>query len=281
MNYKIDKQGYIVLNFIDSDPKVKSYSDSDPKVKSLHDYEKTKDKKKYRDTITVTFGDQAENHVGMQKLGELAKEGFTIEDLNEINKKLEHKTKTEYIILGEGAAILIIKNDILKLSDNLYDELSVLDFDKKALMYGRVVNKKARYNLCFADMSQEPAYDKGKGRVIDFQDLPILSKIRKTLPDIFGAKAKKLVAEGNYYHDIDKSYIGYHGDTERKKVIALRLGHAFPLYFQWYLKGEKVGKRTDIMLDHGDIYIMSEKATGNDWKSKNKMTLRHAAGFNV
>ena len=26
------------------------------------------------------------------------------------------------------------------------------------------------------------------------------------------------------------------------------------------------------------MYAMSEKATGNDWKSKNKLTLRHAAG---
>jgi len=260
MNYKVDKQGYIVLNFVDT----------------------VKRSKEYKDTITVTFGDQAENHVGMQKLGKLADKGFSVEDLDTINKKLkEANVKTEYIILGDEAAILIIKNDMLKLSDKLYEELSVLDFDKKALMYGRVVNKKARYNLCFADMSQEPDYDKGKGRVINFEDLPILSKVRKILPDIFGRKAKNLVAEGNYYYDINKTYIGYHGDTERKKVIALRLGHKFPLYFQWYLNGEKVGERIDIMLEHGDVYIMSEKATGNDWKSKKKMTLRHAAGFNV
>ena len=33
-----------------------------------------------------------------------------------------------------------------------------------------------------------------------------------------------------------------------------------------------------IQLNHGDMYIMSEKAVGNDWKLKNKPTLRHAAG---
>jgi hypothetical protein len=26
------------------------------------------------------------------------------------------------------------------------------------------------------------------------------------------------------------------------------------------------------------MYVMSEKATGNDWKKKNILTLRHAAG---
>jgi hypothetical protein len=31
-------------------------------------------------------------------------------------------------------------------------------------------------------------------------------------------------------------------------------------------------------LEHGDMYVMSEKTTGFDWKSKTKYTLRHAAG---
>lgn len=34
-------------------------------------------KKDYKNTITITFGDQAENHVGMQKIGKMANEGFT------------------------------------------------------------------------------------------------------------------------------------------------------------------------------------------------------------
>lgn len=31
-------------------------------------------------------------------------------------------------------------------------------------------------------------------------------------------------------------------------------------------------------LHNGDMYIMSEKATGNDWKKRNTPTLRHSAG---
>lgn len=30
----------------------------------------------YNNTITITFGDQVENHVGMQKISNLAAEGF-------------------------------------------------------------------------------------------------------------------------------------------------------------------------------------------------------------
>lgn len=29
--------------------------------------------------------------------------------------------------------------------------------------------------------------------------------------------------EGNYYYDINKTGIGFHGDSERKKVIAISL----------------------------------------------------------
>ena len=32
------------------------------------------------------------------------------------------------------------------------------------------------------------------------------------------------------------------------------------------------------MLNHGDLYVMSEKAVGTDWLLKNTLTLRHAAG---
>jgi len=31
-------------------------------------------------------------------------------------------------------------------------------------------------------------------------------------------------------------------------------------------------------LNHGDLYIMSEKTTGFDWKKRTLITLRHAAG---
>jgi hypothetical protein len=31
-------------------------------------------------------------------------------------------------------------------------------------------------------------------------------------------------------------------------------------------------------LNGGDLYVMSEKTTGRDWKTKSIYTLRHAAG---
>ena len=87
-----------------------------------------------------------------------------------------------------------------------------------------------------------------------------------------------MVAEGNYYFDVAKCGIGFHGDAERKKVIALRLGQSIPLHFQWFHKWLPLGERCKLMLNEGDVYMMSQKATGWDWKKYSICSLRHAAG---
>ena len=121
------------------------------------------------------------------------------------------------------------------------------------------------------------------------------------LPNFFGKKAKTLQAEGNKYFNKKKTGIGYHGDTERRKVIAWRLGEGdygdpratMPIHWQWYINSKPVGQNMKFMINGGDIYVMSEKATGQDWKKKIRSvasscpsscrkeplpTLRHAAG---
>jgi hypothetical protein len=44
------------------------------------------------------------------------------------------------------------------------------------------------------------------------------------------------------------------------------------------LKGKPIGKRAIVELEDRDVYIMSEKVVGSDWKKKNVATLRHATG---
>jgi len=51
-----------------------------------------------------------------------------------------------------------------------------------------------------------------------------------------------------------------------------------PIYFQWFYQLKPVGERIKIPLDPGDIYVMSEKAVGSDWKKRLIPTLRHATG---
>jgi hypothetical protein len=243
-------------------------------------------------TITLTFGDQAENNIGMEKIGKLADGGFTYQDLLEAQKKIPSKYQTELLHLntnlpkeykGEDAYILIIRKGVDYLlspatATDLFNEQAMLDVDKKAFMKGRVVNKIARYNLCFADYNQEPDYANKKGRIINFTNMKYTNIIRTKLEDILGVKAKKLMGEGNYYYDTSKCGIGFHGDTERRKVVGVRLGASMSLEYQWFVKGNPIGERVKLMFDNGDIYVMSEKAVGTDWKKKLIPTLRHAGG---
>lgn len=247
-------------------------------------------------TITLTFGDQAENHVGMQKIGQLAVDGFNLGDLTKIKQSMEKSgMRCELIYLDpylptifrdtsrKQAHILIIRggvNYILN-SHNAMDllaEQTMLNPDTKAFMYGRVVNKKARHNLCFSEIGQEPDYENKKGRIVPYYEVPLLNSLRLSFPIWFGLKAQNLVVEGNYYYDVTKCGIGFHGDSERRRVIGVRLGAPLPLHYQWFLESKPVGKRIKLIINHGDIYIMSEKAAGTDWKKKKTLTLRHAAG---
>ena len=145
-------------------------------------------------------------------------------------------------------------------------------------MYGRLCDKKARHNLCFADFDQLPDYENGKGTVVSYDHLPELSKLRAYLPTLLNMKATNLVAEANYYYDVDKCGIGYHGDKERRIVVGVRYGASFPLCFYWYQNSQRISQRIDLNLEPGDIYIMDEKACGQDAAKRLIPTLRHAAG---
>jgi len=250
------------------------------------------------ETFTITLGDCAENHAGMQKIGDLADSGFTHQDLKQAGKWFKKRgMKTVIYDLGEdgdNAFILVVKNGLSTIvdPDDFYDEQKELRKDTQAFMYGRVVNKKARYNLCFDKIGQEPDYagesslianvrgdyENGKGTVIAFKEVPLLKQVMKTMKEILGEKGENLKAEGNYYYDITKCGIGYHGDAERRKVVGIRVGATMKLRFLWFQHGERISEPIDFNLAHGDIYIMSEKTTGFDWKKRNITTLRHSAG---
>ncbi len=46
----------------------------------------------FNQTITLTFGEMAENHHGMEKIGHgLAESGFSVDELKELGKKLPTK----------------------------------------------------------------------------------------------------------------------------------------------------------------------------------------------
>ena len=224
-------------------------------VKDVQDISSSLKQSSFKKTFTLTYCETAENHKGMQMIGDIAQKGLSHEELLLARDWFTAKgLETKLVRLNdfgpkdvetEAAYLLIIKNGISAIVDpsELYAEQDALEKDKKAFMYGRVVNKKARHNLCFARFRQAADYENKKGTVVHFDDVPKTKVIKDTLASILPANKdmQNLVCEGNYYYNAPTTFIGFHGDKERRIVVAARLGADFPIYFQWYHGTKAVG----------------------------------------
>lgn len=233
----------------------------------------------YKGVITVSFGDH--NHTGERA-------AYTVEELKMVANKFKNVEWVRLndwlpgnIVDGEEALVLIVRDGLEQLGVDhwrAYEELSVLDWDRKGLSYGRLVNKHARWHLRFGETARDPAYLEGKGRIVEWSSVPLLGKVNDTLPEIMGEASRGLDCYSNYYYDLAKCGIGFHGDTERRKAAIFRFGGDAPLVYQWYVQGKQVGSPCKIQLKGGDFYFMTSKAVGWDWKRRKVPTLRHAAG---
>lgn len=227
---------------------------------------------------TITFSEAVENHTGMEIIGQKTERGVCCENL-ELIRDVFIDYKTEMVDLGEGAKVLIIRNFV---KDNQYvgldDSKHTIDisnvvwdskyYDRRR---GRVLNKNARWNVCFNEKNRDPCYEQGQGRVVAWDDVGL--RAFKEYFESLLYNQYELLAEGNFYHK-PKSYIGWHGDSERRIVIGLRLGNwSHDLCFRWYYECKPVSDITRIKLNVGDVYIMSDKAVGNDWKKKKQKNI--------
>ena len=246
-------------------------------------------------TITVTFGDAAENHVGMAIEGQIAERGYSPDDIvyafktfTEMGAKCEIIHLNDLIpdIEAEQAELLIIRNGVKVIldtvemsSDNLKNFLENIQVDTTAKMKGKVVNKHARHNVCFGDIPKTADIANGQGTVIAFEDSDELSMIRFFLNELLEPENVPLLqAELNKYYDISICGIGYHSDLERRKTIGCRFGTTMPLCFHWYQNSKRIGEKLTLSLNNNDMYIMSAKANGFDGRKRKIPILRHAAG---
>lgn len=242
----------------------------------------------------VTFGEVAIIHVGSKEIGNGRRnQGYMVSELEDIAQKYPENSKVYYLHnelpfadSEYDAATLVIKNGVdLLLGEGFRDlmlkEQENLQYDTKYFdrRRGKTLNKRARLNITFGPECIAHSEDYKQYTVAGFNQLPYLKKIKDIIPIVFGEKANNLNAEGNYYFET-KSGIGYHGDAERKIVICVCLGSSSTVRYRWRKPGssENILTPIDLLLEHGDIYIMSEKATGFDWKKRSKWRLVHGAG---
>ena len=253
-----------------------------------------------KQAMCLTFAESVENHVGNQQIGERSQTGWSYRKLKTLSKELiQSGVNCELVHLHSllenedvpESGVLVIRNCVQDVfgenTKELFEHLKTLDWDKHYWDTRRqkVLNKRARWNLCFANTHQNSNYESGQGTVYTFEEAKIQNMrkcIQLMMTDKRSSVIESLNAEGNYYYDMEKACggIGMHGDTERKKVFGVNLGDTERyLVYQWYLKSERVGEKCVIQLNDGDCYIMSDKAVGHDWKKRSIHTLRHGAGL--
>ena len=246
-------------------------------------------------SYTFTCGDQGENHAGMQIIGEEAKEGVTAQDSRGIMERvwkskriceiidLKSVLPDEYKDKVPPTFVIVIRKLLnSEEADALYKEQQALEWDNKYYDTRRkkVLNKRRRHNLMYAEEGQEPDYENKKGRIVAWDNVPMLKQAVDRLKELGGQKAENLVCEGNKYKKFEKKTnvgIGWHGDSERKKVFAIKCGSSMDLRYRWYHKRAIISGEVNIKLNHGDAYIMSEWAVGKMWKSSSLVTIRHCA----
>jgi len=246
----------------------------------------------FEERIALTFGDAGENHIGMEMVGSLGEigSGFTIEELHKMKDYFGQTNIVQLAIFEEGdqkGAVLIVRQYVKSTEHaELFREMNSFEWDTKYwdTRRGRVLNKRARSNVVILDgIRQEPDYENKKGRIVDSHTIEHFGLFKHRMVDditssIENDKGQRLICEGNRYFNMKKCGIGYHGDAERRKVIALSLGASSKMNWQWFKNSKPVGSPYEFTLHSGDLYIMSEKAVGHDWKKRSKLTLRHAAG---
>lgn len=246
----------------------------------------------YDEHATVTFCECAESDRSLKPLGEKAMEGFTLDELNRAEELFkEDGLACELIMLSSDdfppAAVLLVRGGVQHLTGLAQDEvmraLTTLPYDSHMIHYGKISNKRARHCNVLADFDQEPDYEAKRSTVVDFKHIPSLQRMRERLPKYLGPKAENMFAEVNKYPSdksgVVKGGIGLHGDAERRLVVAARFGaSSFPLEYRWFKSHKAIGDPIRIEIQPGDVYIMSDKAVGSDWKMSSRFTLRHAAG---
>ena len=259
----------------------------------------------------LTFGEVAILHVGGKEFGDGIREcGFAVDELRAVAAKLNGRDpgRAEVVLISDRlptaamrseheAAVLVVRNgaEIFcsantagtgggaycagNAADELIQEQRKIRYDRKFwnARQRKTMNKRARYNTCFGETSISPSEDFSQPTVHAFP--PRLAAFRTGCAAVLGPKAQGLGAEGNHYFE-PRSGIGFHGDSERKIVICLSLGGSSTLRYQWRFPGssEHTLPPTDVRVGHGDVYVMSEKATGFDWRFRSRIRVVHGAG---
>lgn len=170
----------------------------------------------------------------------------------------------------ELADILLVKNYI---TDNIYEDLLNVNWDKKIFLRNKIVNRIEKYVITINKEKQEPNYNIGEYRVLKYDNFDTLNNLKDKLLLLFNQES--FICQGDYYYNHEKLNLKYQG-SKVNNMICIHLGDPIKLSYKWFFANKSVSDDFMITLNHGDLYIMNEKATGHDCKLKKNTVLKYS-----
>lgn len=223
------------------------------------------------------------------------KAGFSMPELKDVKKQFEAKgyiceltvlnTSLPYIHVMPDipdAAVLVIRGAARAFGvdkDRLLWQLKDLSWDTKAQKKVAFANLTGRSVLHFGDIDRKADYKAKKSTIVPLRRINDLTSMADTIRKMFSYRELVLEADGDRYDDIPNAgKSSFHNPKNKLISATLHLGATMPLVFTWYYHEVHLSQNMTIELHHGDIYFLSDKATGHDGHRKAIGTLRRAIG---
>ncbi len=197
---------------------------------------------------------------------------YNLKDVK-INKNIPGKVPDAYLLLIKDGVSLFYNKD------ELFEEQKSLPKDTKVYIRNNLVSRISKHVLSFEEESKDPEYTLGIKKVLAFSESPILESFKNKIHHVLGENGQgcDLKAKADYYFDNSECGTYFHGE-DKEFLFCIKLGNESILRYRWSCDCEQVTDNIDFRIEHGDIFIMFGKSTGDKYRQSNKLTLEFAEG---
>ena len=254
-------------------------------------------------SFILTFSDVISHSSKMKEIGIPCSSGFKNEDLMRMFSVLPIGTAELHNIRDilpstfyniPDSYVLIMRStfksfsdEIIKVftseeSNNIEGQITGVNWDRERFHNGRIVENKLNHKLLFNDMydgyKSFPNIEENIGTIYNSRRIESIRQLHILLESTMGSG---LFIEGTSYYDINQCYTPFGQEKKKKKIIGLCIGNSIPLCFKWFHNTQITSDIYKIILNHGDLFIMSEMAAGLNKESKTKLYIKHGFGENL
>lgn len=253
-------------------------------------------------SFIVTFSDIVSHGNGMRQFGVHNESGFKNEDLLKMYSVLTPGTAELHNIKSilpqtlydiPDAYVLIMRNYFKNEADNLWNifntnessnqngEITGIQWDNERVHNNKLVENKLNKKLLFLNLGDSYKYpisvNENRGTIYNYQKIPTLRNLNAIFENTM---CGPLQIEGTMYYNTNECYIPLHQEKEKWKIINLCVGQSIPINFIWFHQNVKVSKTYSILLNHGDLCLISENAAGVVKEQKTRLFIKNSTGYN-